>query len=416
MILYLIRRHLVWMTALGVSLGCALILLIHLWHPGAPFGGALIFSCFWVFASILILLLRGERCTPFEAALPISGRQILAARLLSSTILIWFPVLPLWATIVVLGRGSDRGLLMLIIEAASIVTAAQLTVQSLRIRECAPPRWAAATAPFAVVLAFLFTVVDRISTSWVLLACALASGALLGKMWLTVPKSFQVAPLRLISADQKVRRFPARLVWLPVWRTLLTRNLVVWFVVTVGMVGLTNVGVALSVLIVVLLFTAGLSRNHWLFTLPLSRHRLFLCMIGPTLGLFLATNLLRMGWLGLEPRIVIANLAAQAATSLLGISAFELPFSAHARRASRAVLTVPALLFMILYIPWSTWASFQARTSELVAAGWLSQILPGNFSLSILAASGFLGVLYWVAFRGFGLIEITAPPLRRNFG
>src|SRR5712691_1815395 len=131
MIYHLMKRDPAWEMAPYLAVASA-VLWPLLSRPGdEPFKSCLIASVVYM-ASNLILRVH-ERCSLSAAALPIEGRQLFLARLLSLLTCIWLPIVAAMAV----GHTDATGL----IAAAAVSTVAVLCAQSVHVREISAPPW-----------------------------------------------------------------------------------------------------------------------------------------------------------------------------------------------------------------------------------------------------------------------------------
>jgi hypothetical protein len=195
MVRELLHREFSWRAAPYLALATAVIWLVVLlsWPPPHDNGLMPMVFC--------ILGFTGDtqrRVSQYEAALPIPGRQLVAARLIGRLSLLW---LGTFAVVAVTSEfGSPKDILTLLL-AAACFTLGILAEQSVRVHDAAPPRYG-----------FLLGMVPLVILLWpkrgpsektVMAILLAASAALVVRLWMTIPDGFQLAPDKLM----RTRRF-----------------------------------------------------------------------------------------------------------------------------------------------------------------------------------------------------------------
>src|SRR5262245_11384190 len=84
MIYELVKRGVEWKIAVGFAAACALV---------AFLGTGQVALFLATLFCLILLFMNQKRCTLFEAALPLSARDLFCARMVSSAALIWLPIL-----------------------------------------------------------------------------------------------------------------------------------------------------------------------------------------------------------------------------------------------------------------------------------------------------------------------------------
>lgn len=238
-----------------------------------------------------LLILFGMACghrraTLFEAALPIEGRQLFLARLLSRLAMVWMPVS---AAILVILRGRDAGWPQVLgmLECGTLYTLAYLLPLSVRVRECAAPAglvaavWAGLAATGALAWHFL-------PPGIFLSVFALAGALIILRTWLAIPAGFQVAPMEAvgsISSPQSVQDAPP-LAWWPIVRSAGVGMPLLLFPAGIFL-GWVGDAFVLFGMCVVLANGHVRQRTRWLYALPLSFRALGLIILVPSLALLL---------------------------------------------------------------------------------------------------------------------------------
>jgi hypothetical protein len=280
MILRLVKRDPVWLAALMLAVLIGAV---------APF---------FAFDSLEFVTMGGLGCllyarphvraTLFEAALPITGRDLFLARALSLLAVVWLPALCGVTTILLVRADSPRALAM--VEAAAILTAAILLPKTIRVREIAGPQGLSRVVCVLVCavggLAWHF-----LTPGIVLGVFGLAGAGILVGTWLAVPPSFQVVSLQTvdpIAVPESVSTAPLSrmaFTWLPVLRSAFWWVPIVYFCLMVSL-GKERDGFLLAFMFTVFGTVQSRQRTGWLAALPLScRARLWITLAYATIPL-----------------------------------------------------------------------------------------------------------------------------------
>lgn len=367
MIWQLMKRDFAWKAFTPIAvLGFALIAALGAFlppptlHPtrealreslGLSFGGGMFF---------MIVLAQAVQSpwNLFQAALPISGRDIWLSQLLALLALIWLPALTACA-----GGLSPTPILV----AAAIYTTFVMAAQCLRIRQIRAPRWFRALGfPIAMLLIagmpFIAREIKSLhltalpSAGSVLAILAFASLTLFWWGWTHVPASFQFEPAAQFAPpaegdslpliQPRARRSP---IFLSIYGGL-SMSLVVVFVT--GSLALGQFGAAPVF--------AGIpqsqirGRCRWLLALPFPAKKLFAlialpaaaaAILGSLANIFLMTNH------PLSARARFVEIAAELASVYLVIFLTELP-------AWRRLSQLPA---------WARWVPFGLACAAAIA-------------------------------------------------
>jgi hypothetical protein len=231
---------------------------------------------------ILALLARPtQRASHFEASLPVAGRQIALARILSSLAVIWGVAL-CCAIYLVAWNGINGESLLQIAATAAIFTFVTLLPQTTRPRQMAISCWrvAALWAPTAFCGALAWWLMPPAAT---LAIFALASAAAFARIWTSAPLSYQAAP-REASAYHPAtlnERQPG-IPWWPVIRSIGWQAL--GFAPSVVVSARMDVwGVACP--FALFAYLSNRQRMRWLDSLPLSHRKRLLLNLLPAVGL-----------------------------------------------------------------------------------------------------------------------------------
>ncbi len=408
MILELVKRDRAWKTGLFIA---PLVVMPLLVDRLVPFGPDPQLN---QLLGVQFLLLAGfmsphRRATLFEAALPIEGRQLFLARLLSRLAMVWLPVLV--ATLAIsAGRGADQPQVLAMLESGALFTLAYLLPLSVRVRECAAPAsvlaalWAALAAAGALAWHFL-------PPGIFLSVVAIATALIVLRTWFALPACFQVAPIEAVDAIASVRsKEDARPVaWWPIVRS------------AVPLIALPAAGFlawsaeAFAPFVAVFAITANMDvrrRSRWLYGLPLSFRALGLIILVPSLALLFGGMAIGMCF----------DKTAQSDYSLYGgpkrqpPSDLDIPvdfeFWHRASSGTAPVISAPwgesvhATTFRVLGITFFNPYSVDSRNSE--------RFFKWQFERATAAVYGrAIPIMQYGAASRAGLVPITARPRMR---
>lgn len=221
-----------------------------------------------------------RRATPFEAALPIPGRQLVAARLIATLAGLWLPALAIAAEALLLSGWKDA---LWLLEAVGVMSLVVLVQHSVRVRQTSSPKW---LGYMLVGCASAFLLLARefdLHLGAIVAVCLAASAALLAGLWFRVPAGFQIAPASPTSA-RRSRRLPSRErrwlpVWLPAWRAFFHGQFASplvfgWLLVMMRMSLVLGAGMALRA-------TVACRWLEWLLVLPVPRRKLLRMLVLP---------------------------------------------------------------------------------------------------------------------------------------
>jgi hypothetical protein len=305
-------------------------------------------SKFYITSIILVLFTMlfcriNKRASAFQVSLPISGRQIFAARLLSILVALWTPAITASAILVFRGSTGSATAIALLGNTA-LATLAVIIVQSIRIRELEIRKiWAFLVIPLTFYVSGIGMMLllhqifgegmrMRLAVALILAVCLLASAILFIRIWKRVPKSFQMAAepnanpvsaaaIRIwkyilksfqiasqLVASSKSSTAPCQadvvrtdmrgsraLAWRPILRSVYPWSYFIWlmafFSVSWGY-GFVQMYVFVATMIMCIftliqaLWTSTRVKISWLYALPVSRSAiLLLFMLPPLLSL-----------------------------------------------------------------------------------------------------------------------------------
>ena len=273
MILQFIKRDPAWKLTPGL-MGAAVTaaMLYALLHQGwAPM---------IVFPIYMVLYLRAvpqQRVTFFEAALPVSGRDLFLARGLALLGMIWLPALAGTAVLLLAGSGQDRLANIAII--ALVLTLSVLAPLSIRIKEFAAPSWLAMCSPVIAAMTIpLLTLGQPLLVAGLCAAAVLAFGAL---VWSTVPEVFQCG-----SPDARVERrtrgnaAPA-IPWWPVIRSLFPWQTAIF--IPISLIWSTTGEWIFGPMYLMMAYNQIRINTRWTLALPIRRRVLLAASVIPLL-------------------------------------------------------------------------------------------------------------------------------------
>jgi hypothetical protein len=297
MIWFLLKRDPAWRWATVLTLvSFAICVIWHFLVGKAGIESSLIFVSAFAFlpASAAMIATTEQNETRFLAALPITVRQVYLARMLSMLGLLWFPVAMSAAGAAALPNPAAP--VATLVAFVSVLTLVMARAHSTGVRGIAiPGRWISMLTFPWLTGAGLVPAAGRLSAESrtflaFLLLCWLGSAAIFVRTWLTVPKSFQAAPLKALPVAAR-RGTPSGsrgpgIPWIPVLRSVFRWNGVEFLLLFVVM--MTG-----SFRPYYLFFFAGAwasarPRVRWLFALPVPRRWLLAAILLPITFTFAA--------------------------------------------------------------------------------------------------------------------------------
>ena len=353
-----------------------------------------------VYMTGIILFRVHERCTLFTVALPIAGRQIYLARVLSLATFIWLPILAAAAV-------SWRDFVVLI-EAGALASVAVLLIQSVRVREISAPPWVTiAAASSLLIIAFLGILV---SAKVVLASCASVGAILFLKAWAGVPKSFQVGPIEATSQRLEAPRpaLPAA-VWWPVFSALFTWQFLA-FVPALFIFPMQQ-GAMFATVWVAATLQQSHPGLHWLLSLPVSRRKLLLSVLLPPLALLMAGYAIGIHFEKASEPLKMRIIAVAA----ILVMAHGQVFLMHLR-FWRPLIAVPpgvlrivsvAFIFPIfaVFVLDTIWQPRGSLTAAALAG--IAGILPDNLTILTVLVVALVGAAYCVLDKQFRELEVA---------
>ena len=347
------------------------------------------------------------RCTVYEAALPVRGRELWLSRVLSRLALLWIPVMAAAAVTLVI-PGKD---LLTLLEAASVWTVALLVLTRLQLQESPVMRLEWIVSAGLLVLGV--NAVPLLSPKYgfhappagmVLTVCGIASVALFAWGWAAVPGVFQVAPAKREGTAKHVEAGPSRFKWAPVFSTIYGWNcvmpLAMAFLMTFGQTGTAFIYVPIY-------FAMTGTLGRWLTAVPLASKGLFRITIAPmlagvVLGGVIHTFVKPQHYM--TQRAVIVEIAGDLTTFFILAFFCEFPGWNRLGRTPNWIRLVPMIagvgILAVLPIFTDPWAFDRA-------ARYLADLLPEDWRLFGLALAMPVAGTYWIAERTFAEFEYT---------
>jgi hypothetical protein len=364
------------------------------------------------------------RCTFFDAALPVEGRDLWVSKMIVLLGMVWVPVLAMSAVgwVVV----HDPALPFL--NAAAGFTAILLAGQSFRIREFHEPLLACIILLIAgaAVMTLLAVALPQFAVR-VLAGYLLANVAFFLLAWSRVPKSFTVAPSAQAPAPARERggtikaqsneiartSSPMR-AW---WKILRQIYLTYLFLVPLGwLLG----GAPLIGIFMIVPLSIAAARTSWQFLahLPVSPRQLFWAIWVPLpfamfLGYEAAVYLpsrFPVHSVNLGPRVTAIDWAFILALMLIWMFFFQSWTWRRTRRVTAAIRTV--LIAVGMTTAWiatpdpTVWRRYGADPIPYFALKWAAA-LPENPWILAIALMVPLAGLYWLVERSFCEIEYS---------
>jgi hypothetical protein len=240
-----------------------------------------------------------RRATLFQAALPISARDLFATRCAAFASLVWLPLLVAAGVAFLKGGSEWKGAASVLLDCGAAATVTTIAVLSLKPMEIESPEQLVISLWYlgAGVFAAAFFALPAVP---VLAFCAIASVALFVRAWRALPKSFQVAPVEAQRPSSRRQAesaspvpwlillrctFPlSSLLFLPLVFQVLFTHAAAWPVVC-------SFGLFTSILL--------LSNSCWLHALPVARRKLLTIVTAVTLYVVVLYSIsVAFGWGG----------------------------------------------------------------------------------------------------------------------
>ena len=345
-----------------------------------------------------------RRATRFQAALPISARDLFATRCISFASLVWLPLLVAAGVAFLKGGSAWKGIASVLLDCGAAGTVTTIAVLSLKLMEVeSPPQlvislwylgagvlWAAFLAlPAAPVLAF----------------CAIASVALFVRVWRALPESFQVAPVEARKPSRRRQtESPSAVPWLILLRcTFPLRSLLflplvfqVLFTHAAGWPIVCSFGLYTSILL--------LSNSCWLHALPVARRMLLAIVTAVTLYVVVLYSIsVAFGWGGRPGfRLGVINVVCIMLVCMSELILVVAWGSHRIRRLpmwSRQIVSIPVLIVAVLVGPALTLSSRAHTAGNGLLENsllHLSKQLPENPAAILALGAIAFGAMFWL--------------------
>jgi hypothetical protein len=256
---------------------------------------------FWATALIGILPLLAclfvvhhlhQRVTPFELTLPIPGRSVLAARLVSLLAPVLLPIL-VW-TIATWLRAEDRSLVLLPIEVALVTTIALVLPNLIGTRAVERPSFARVAGLWAGLGLSVAVLHLILSVGWIVTVLVPCTAASIAFVLVNAPPSYAAlaVPTRDMHASEHASPARARPWWVDIARH--SGSLPAVYLNVMLMV-LATMGANFNLWLVVVLGASEALRmqQRWMAELPFSVRQRFLAVAIPSV--FLSTACIGLG-------------------------------------------------------------------------------------------------------------------------
>ncbi len=254
-------RLIPWVTATAAALGLA-----GSSTRGASFMAGLGAS---VYIVVFMQVLPHQRATFFEAALPVSARDLYLARLISLLSVIWLPATAVAAALTMTGREARIVGAVAMIAIGLSLTA--IAILSLRITQFAAPRWMAAFCPVPAGLLLVL----GLTSGYGLPAAFLMAGAALGvgmRAWRSIPAAFQCAPLEASEAPKKTSGVAHPVAALAILRSIYTWQTAI--LVPAGVLWAASGDWLFAPMYAMMAYNQTRMSTYWMRALPFSRRAL----------------------------------------------------------------------------------------------------------------------------------------------
>jgi len=425
MICQLIKRDLAWQAAVQIACLIALLfaagVLYHRFGALGNMGWGMVLIMMWLVYAPLMGMGSSEiqkRCTPFEAALPLDGRQIFYARMISAFALLWLPTLVLVAGVAAFKTADAAWAIPNFIQTVAIYTVAVAISRSVGIQELNSPAWASRLAAgCALLIAGVAWFAQWGHSAWgwpewslspwmVIAGCGLVTAAVLLRAWGRIPRSFQIVTeiaAREARGETRGRSSPG-MAYAPVLRAVLGQGF------SLCIAALWVFHPIFSVIWLAGYLLRVFSHLEWMRPLPVSRHKLFaVAQISVWAVLVLATwgflSLVRLAHRaeaqGLRPALIVAG--AMIALALSATLTAQLLTTCRQQSSE----WLRALLAAAILLGWSlaTWYFELFNIRRLTVR--LSHLLPQATLPLVLLVAAVLGTLYYLADRQFCKREMS---------
>jgi hypothetical protein len=274
MVLQFIKRDPAWKLTPGFTAVAAVAAAIHAFQHQSWLPMMLIFPIYIV---LFTRVMPHQRVTFFEAALPVSGRDLFQARCLALLGMIWLPALAATAMLLLAGGGGHDIADIAIV--ALVLTLSVLVTLSVRIREFAAPSWLAMCSPVIAALTIpLLTLGQPLLVAGI---CAAAVVVVGGLAWSAVPEGFQCgSPDARVQRRTRGKAAPA-IPWWPVIRSLLPWQTAIF--IPISLIWSTTGEWIFAPMYLMMSYNQTRISTRWTFALPVRRRVLLAASVLPLL-------------------------------------------------------------------------------------------------------------------------------------
>jgi len=270
MILQLMKRDIGW-GAIPWLCGAAALLTVFM--PMTPLlaGFAVPF-----YTIIFMRALPHQRATFFEAALPVSARELLLARFLTLMALVWPPVAIACAILSV--QRHNRDIIGVVIAIATAMTLVLVSILAIRPRQFAAPAWMTMFSPAIAMV----VVVPGLSTghTWATTLVCGAGAVLLGAyIWKNVPETFQSAPETVSAGRASGGSGTVSIPWWPLIRSSFSWQFLIFVPLSVMWVSTSDW--IFGTMYMMLAYNQARMNSRWTQALPVPRRTKFAFILFP---------------------------------------------------------------------------------------------------------------------------------------
>ncbi len=380
----------------------------------------------------------------FEAALPISGRQLLVARLSQGLAMIWLPIAAGVASLQAARGTLTAPMLLATANVPAALTLATLGLRSIRPAQLRRSFWASYAVLFATGGCSMMASAYLLSNGHpelLTVVCLAVSAALFGWLWYSVPAAYEVVPVERgeagvggvpamgrqpaipVRPSEELRRSSPVARWLPLLRSAFDLQLLMLlfppamsgFVAVSGSMAST---LALSPWILGVWFR-NRSLIRWLGALPIRSRTVLVSIVGPLILVYLmsfcAGNLLAHA--RHRPNIADASVQAVDLAAMLGWmlllclfgALYEWrPLTRVPARVRQVALAIPACVPYVMWVALKL-LSHKDRLTPLVDGNLkrVAAALPANFLAAAILLAIPLTVIAWGLDRVFAETEFA---------
>jgi hypothetical protein len=239
-----------------------------------------LFLAAYVYLSAVWVVGPNRRVTFFEAALPVSGRQLFLARMLSMFLLLWLPALGGIGALLGMEGAHGAGDAWAVAALAGLITLGIVSGSAVRIEEFAVPNWLMTVVWSAVAgvgLPAMYSVPHAVVTA----GSVAVSAVVFGLVWRGIPQAFQCAPVEARGNRARAAAGGHDWKWAPVARSIFSFR-------GAGLLcGLASFGITafwwFAPMLAAGFVTQARQRSGWVLALPMRRRTLLLAVLAAPL-------------------------------------------------------------------------------------------------------------------------------------